>query len=164
MNTTIGIYKNHELAVAAVQTLKDANFPLDLLTIMGKDETEAIDEEMHIIPKNPVDKIGLATGTAIGTTLGILTGVGVFAIPGVGFLYGAGALVGAIAGFDFGLMGGGLASVLATIGVKDENAKKYEQALIQGKFLLIVHGSEQDVNVAKAVLRSAPTITELTDN
>ncbi len=132
MNTTIGIYKNHELAVAAVQKLKDSGFPLDLLTIMGKEESEVVDRDMHLSPKNPINTVGIATGTAIGAALGILTGVGLFAIPGVGFLYGAGALVGAIGGADFGILGGGLASVLATIGIKDENAKKYEQAFYTG--------------------------------
>ncbi len=154
MNTTIGIYDNHELAVDAVQKLKDSGFPTELLTIMGKAESEVIDKDMHITPKSPISLVGVGTGTAIGTALGILTGVGIFAIPGIGFLYGAGALVGALAGFDFGLLGGGLASVLTTIGVEDENAKKYHDALLQGKFLVIVHGSEDDVNLGKQILQA----------
>jgi hypothetical protein len=154
MNTAIGVYKNHQTAVAAIQKLKDAGFPLELLSVMGKEETEVVDADMHLIPKNPVNKVGLATGTVVGTALGILTGVGIFSIPGVGFLYGAGALIGAIGGFDFGLLGGGLASVLATIGVKNENAKKYEDALNQGKFILIVHGAEAEVSRGKAILHT----------
>ena len=101
MNATIGIYDNHELAVEAVQKLKDANYPVGQLSIMGLTETETIDEEMHIMPKSPIKPAGLGVGTVAGTAIGILTGVGIFAIPGLGFLYGAGALVGAIAGFDF---------------------------------------------------------------
>jgi hypothetical protein len=161
MNTTIGIYNNHELAVAAVQKLKDSNFPMNLLSIMGKGETEVVDDDLHLLPQNPISVAGIGTGTVIGTALGILTGVGLFAIPGIGFLYGAGALVGAIAGFDIGLLGGGIAAVLATIGVKDENAKKYHDALMEGKFLLIVHGSEADVNNAKAILHILGTHTDI---
>ncbi|GAA4463719.1 hypothetical protein GCM10023093_12800 [Nemorincola caseinilytica] len=162
MNTAIGIYNDHELAVAAVQKLKDSNYPLDRLTIMGKAETEVVDEEMHLVPRNPINLAGVGTGTAIGTALGILTGVGIFAIPGLGFLYGAGALVGAIAGFDFGLIGGGIASALTTIGVKDENEQKYHKALEAGKFLLIVHGSEEDVNNARAILHLHGTHNDIT--
>ena len=154
MSAAIGIYDNHEQAVDAVQKLKDANYPVGQLSIIGKAETEAVDEEMHITTKNPIKPAGLGVGTAAGTALGILTGVGIFAIPGLGWLYGAGALVGAIAGFDFGLIGGGIATVLATVGVKDENAKKYHDALEQGKFIVVAAGSEDDANKAKDLLHA----------
>src|ERR1043165_7253782 len=130
MNTVIGIYDDHELAVDAVRQLKGSGFPLGLVTIMGKAREEVIDEQMHIMEKSPINVVGVGTGTAIGAALGILTGVGIFALPGLGFLYGAGALVGAIAGIDFGLISGGIATVLTTIGVKDENAEKYHNALV----------------------------------
>lgn len=157
MNAAIGIYDNHELAVEAVEILKDENYPVSQLSIIGKAETEVIDEEMRITPKSPLKVAGLGAGTAIGTALGVLTGVGMFAIPGLGVLYGAGALVGAIAGFDFGLIGGGIASVLATVGVKEEQAKKYHDALSAGKFVVVVHGSELDVNRAKDLLHEHGT-------
>jgi hypothetical protein len=161
MNATIGIYDTHDLAVAAVEELKDAGFPVSELSIMGLAETEVIDNKMHILPKSNIKAGGLGVGTALGTTLGILTGVGIFAIPGLGFLYGAGALVGAIAGFDFGLMGGGIASALATVGVKDEVAKQYHDALAAGKFLVVVHGKDEDVNRAKGILHEHGTHDEL---
>jgi uncharacterized membrane protein len=154
MDSMIGIYDDHDTAVFAVQQLKDDGYPVQQLTIMGRAETEVVDAEMHITPKNPINIASLGTGTAIGTALGILTGVGIFAIPGLGFLYGAGALIGAIAGFDIGLIGGGIAAVLATIGVKDENARKYHDALEQGKFLVIVHGSADEVERAKDILQA----------
>ena len=157
MNATIGIYDNHDLAVGAVKDLKDSGYPVSQLSIMGIAETEAVDEEMHVTPKSPLKLAGLGAGTVIGTTLGILAGVGVFAIPGLGFLYGAGAIVGAIAGFDFGIIGGGIASALATVGVKDENLEKYHDALANGKFLVVAHGDEDDVAKAKILLHSRGT-------
>lgn len=153
MDAMIGIFDNHDKAVEAVQELKESNYPVNHITIMGKASTEVIDKDMHIMPKNPINVASLGTGTAIGTALGVLTGAGIFAIPGLGFLYGAGALIGAIAGFDFGLIGGGIAAVLATIGVKDENARKYHDALEQGKFLVIAHGDKDEVAKAKEILR-----------
>jgi hypothetical protein len=162
MHATIGIYDNHELAVEAVQQLKDSGYPVTQLSIMGKTETEVVtDENMHMIEKNPIKVAGVGTGTVIGTALGILTGVGVFAIPGLGFLYGAGAVVGAVAGFDFGLIGGGIASFLATLGVKDENAKKYHEALEKGKFIVIADGSKEDVERARDILHKHDTHHDL---
>jgi hypothetical protein len=164
MNATIGIYENHDLAVDAVKTLKDSGYPVSQLSIVGMAETEVVDDQMHIMPKNPLKVAGLGAGTLLGTALGVLTGVGVFAIPGLGFLYGAGALVGAIAGFDFGLIGGGIASALTTVGVKDENAQKYHDALAQGKFLVIAHGSEEEVNRAKDMMHQHGTHEDLTSH
>jgi len=152
MKATIGVYDTHEKALVAVKELKDAGFPVKQLSIIGKAETEGVDDEMHVVPKGGINPVGLGAGTVLGTTLGILTGVGLFAIPGVGFLFGAGALVGAIAGFDFGLIGGGIASVLTSVGINDEAIKKYSKELEEGKLLVIAHGSEDEVKHARNVL------------
>ena len=152
MKTTIGVYDNHEMALNAVVNLKNAGYPVTHVSIMGLTETEDIDEELRLTPHSPIKVAGLATGTIIGTTIGVLTGVGIFAIPGVGFLFGAGAVVGAIAGFDFGLIGGGLASVIATLGVQEDMAQKYHNDLVAGKFLLIIQGNREDAEEAKAIL------------
>lgn len=153
MNSAIGIYDSHDKALDAVKELKDADYPVKQLSIIGRADVEVVDEGMHIQSKNPLNLAGVGIGTTLGAALGILTGVGVFAIPGLGFLYGAGALVGAIAGFDFGLIGGGIASVLATIGIKDEDAEKYRQHLDQGKYLLVAQGSEDEVSKARKILQ-----------
>lgn len=164
MNTAIGVYEDHDMALEAVMKLKEEGFPVKQLSIMGLTETEVVDNEMHVMHKNPLKVAGLGTGVAVGTAVGILTGVGVFAIPGLGLLYGAGALVGAIAGFDFGLIGGGVASVLATLGVKDDIGKRYHSLLAAGKFLVIAHGEPEEVANAKNLLHNHGTHTELADH
>lgn len=163
MNAAIGIYDNHDKTVNAIIHLKETGFPVDQLSIIGLTETEVVDEENHIVPKTPIvaASVGLGTGVALGTAVGLLTGVGIFAIPGLGMLYGAGALVGAIAGFDFGLIGGGLAAVLATVGVKDTHAEKYHDLLVAGRFLLVAEGTEEEVHQAHQILQSHGGYTAL---
>jgi hypothetical protein len=161
MNSAIGTYDSHDLAVEAVQILKDSGYPVSHLSIMGLLDTESVDEQMHIFPKNKLKLGGVEAGTALGTTLGILTGVGIFAIPGVGFLFGAGALIGAIAGFDIGLLGGGIVSALVSAGVTDENAKKYHADLVAGKYLVLAHGTDEEVNKAKELLLAHGTHSQL---
>lgn len=161
MNATIGVYENHDLAVEAVRKLKDAGYPVSQMTIMGLMETEVVDDKMHVTPKSPINAAGLGAGTVLGTTLGVLTGIGMFAIPGVGVLYGAGALVGAIAGFDIGLIGGGLASALTTLGVHSDAAKKYHDDLVAGKYLVIAHGNKEHVAQAKDLLHGHGTHDEI---
>ena len=160
MNAAIGIYDNHELAVEAVEELKESGYPVEQLSIMGLTETEDVDKKMHIMPE-AIKPGELVAGTAIGTALGVLTGVGLFAIPGLGILCGAGALVGAFAGFDIGLIGGGIATALATVGVKSDLAKKYHDALVAGKFLVVAHGHQADVDKAKQLLGEHGTHNEL---
>lgn len=154
MKSAIGVYDSHDKAVEAVIQLKESGFPVKQLSIMGKAETEVVDDQLHVTPKDPIKIGGVGTGTALGATLGILTGVGLFAIPGLGFLYGAGAIVGAVAGFDIGLIGGGIASVLTTVGVKDDSLKKYHDDLEAGKFIVVAQGHEAEVNQARDILHA----------
>lgn len=161
MKTTIGIYENHDDAVEAVKKLQMQGYPIHNLSIIGKTEKEEIDDDMNITPKNPINPVGLGAGTAVGATVGILTGIGIFAIPGLGFLYGAGALVGALAGFDFGLIGGGVASVLTSIGLNEAPARKYERYLQEGKYLIIAQGTEEETKHAKELLHVHGTHKEL---
>ncbi len=161
MKATIGIYDTHEKALDAVVELKNAEYPLKHISIMGLTQTEIVDEEMHVTTKSPLNLKGLAAGTVLGTTAGILTGVGLVAIPGVGVLFGAGAVVGAVAGFDIGLIGGGLASVVATLGLHEDTSKKYHDELTAGKFLLIAQGTKAEVDDAINILTNHATHTSL---
>jgi uncharacterized membrane protein len=154
MNAAIGVYDSHDMAIEAVRELKESGYPVKQLSIIGKADVEVVDKELHVQSKNPINLAGVGIGTTLGATLGILTGVGLFAIPGLGFLYGAGALVGAIAGIDFGLIGGGVASVFATVGLKDEDTQKYQENLAEGKYLLVAQGSKDEVSNAIEVLNS----------
>lgn len=161
MNSAIGIYEDHDMALEAIAKLNDQGYPVNQLSIMGLTQTEVVDNEMHVMTKSPIKVAGLGTGVALGTTVGVLTGVGLFAIPGLGVLFGAGALVGAIAGFDFGLIGGGIASVLATMGVKDNIAEKYNTLLKAGKYIVIASGTQEEVLDAKKHLHAHATHSEL---
>jgi len=153
MKTTIGVYDTKEAAVAAAKELNKQGFSSKKLSVIGRvakgDADFLEDEEL-------MEKAGKRVGitTLIGSTVGILSGVGVFAIPGLGFIFGAGALMGAIAGFDIGLIGGGLISALSLTNIKGDIAKKYEEHLQEGKFLLIVQGNEEDVKKAHNLLEN----------
>jgi uncharacterized membrane protein len=154
MKSAVGVFDSHDKALEAVQVLKDAGYPVKQLSIIGKaDIEEVVDKELHVQSKNPLNLTGIGIGTTLGAALGVLTGAGVFLIPGLGFLYGAGALVGAIAGFDFGLIGGGVASVLATVGIEDEATKGYQKHLSEGKYLVVAQGNEAEVKNAMNVIQ-----------
>jgi len=161
MKATIGVYDTHEKAIEAVKELKNGGYPVKHLSIIGKLHTEHVDDKMHISEKSPLKLGGIEVGVGLGTTLGVLTGVGLFAIPGVGFLFGAGALVGAIAGFDFGLMGGGIASAFMNLGMEENLAKQYQADLEKGNYLVVAQGSAEEVQQAHEILTGHGTHTAL---
>lgn len=154
MKTTIGVYNTHQEAMEAVKELRKAGFPTKNLSVIGKVEQETDDIETTDMK---VAGTEVGAGVVIGSTVGILTGIGIFAIPGLGFLFGAGALAGAIAGFDIGLIGGGIISALTLSGIHDENAKHYEKQLREGKFLLIIQGTKEEAEQAQKILKSHGT-------
>ena len=162
MKSAIGVYDTHEKAIAAIEELKAANYPIRHLSILGKADKEVVaDEKAHIISENPIRPAALGVGVTLGLALGILTGAGVFLIPGFGFLFGAGAVAGAVAGLDAGLIGGGIATVLATLGVGDDVAKRYQADLNAGKFLLVAQGSDEEITNAKNLLDTHGTHQQL---
>ena len=151
MKSTIGVYKTHEKAVQALDTLKKANFPLKKVSLIGN--AELVNDHVHVKSRH-LPEIGASIGVAAGSVLGVLTGIGVFTIPGFGFLYGAGALVGAFAGFDMGAIGGGLLAIMAEYGVDEHEVVKYDEHLKNGKVMLIVQGDEAEIQNAKEILHT----------
>lgn len=151
MKTTIGVYDTKEAAVSAAKELTANGFSSKRLSVIGRVANEDAD---FLADESLMEKAGKRVGitTLIGSTVGILSGVGVFAIPGLGFIFGAGALMGAIAGFDIGLIGGGLISALSISNIKGDIAKQYDDHLQAGKFLLIVQGNEEEVKKAHEII------------
>lgn len=157
MKATIGVYDNHEVAMSAVEDLKNAGYPVSHISIIGVDSKEVMDNAMHLHKEDalsaPTVTIGgILTGIGVGAAIGTLTGVGVFAIPGLGALYFIGALGGSIAGGEMGMVGGGIVSALITQGMHESQAAKYEKELLAGKFILVAHDSHKQVVRAEEIL------------
>ncbi len=116
-NHIVGIYHSHTEAQEVIKNLVNDGFDAKKLSLIGR--AEEIEGNLHLTSnEKSYHAAPVAIGTSLGTVAGLLAGAGIFLIPGLGFLYGAGALVGAIAGFDFGLIGGGAVSIIA--GITDE--------------------------------------------
>lgn len=152
MESQIAIYDTHEKAVNAIKQLSHQDFPMDNVSLLG--QAEVIEDHIHIRSLDTVKKAPAVIGMGAGTLIGLLSGVGVFAIPGFGFLYGAGALVGLIAGLDLGLIAGGFISLLTYTGIKEEEVVKCQEHLKEGKFMVIVKGAKEEIEKAKRILHA----------
>lgn len=91
-----------------------------------------------------------------GGLWGLLFGSALFVIPGVGPLFAAGPLVAWIAGGLEGatLVGGmsALGAGLYGIGIPKDSVLSYETQIKAGKFVVIAHGTRDEVDKSQAIL------------
>lgn len=150
LNSSVGIYSSHGKAIAAVRKLQEEGFAVENISLVGRAKIE--DDHLHVTETETVLETTTAVGSVFGTILGTLAGMSLVAVPGLGVLYAAGALVGAVGGFSIGTASGGLAGVLLSLGIGKDGVLSYNQHLKAGKFLVVVHGTQAEVDKAHQVL------------
>jgi uncharacterized membrane protein len=149
MKKSVSIFDSHDEAVKALDELRESGVNMSKVSLIG--HAEIVNDHVHVKSNKALVAAPIATGTVVGTTLGLLTGIGLFAIPGLGVLFGAGAIVGALAGFQIGVATGGIATILVDLGVKDDHIA-YEQHLKEGRFLLFYDGSEEEIGHVERII------------
>jgi hypothetical protein len=124
-----------------VATEKTTDRPIDLDTDENRAKETAVD--------------GAIAGSTIGGVAGLLVGLGALAIPGVGPVMLAGAAATAIAtaisGGVIGAAAGSLTGGLVGLGIPEDRAKIYDDRITEGGYLVIVEGSDVDINLAKSI-------------
>ncbi len=151
----VAVYNTHPEAEAAVKKLQVAGFEMKKLSIVGKD----YHTEEHVVGYyNTGDRMKAwgKIGAFWGGLWGILFGAAFFIIPGIGPVVMAGPLVAYLVGaLEGAAVVGGLSALggaLASIGIPKNSVIKYEMALKADKFLLIAHGTPDEVNRAKSII------------
>lgn len=103
----------------------------------------------------PIDKIqhGAAGATAICSVAGgVVAGLTTLAFPAFS---GAVVLIGMAAGAFYGAVSGGLLSNEIGITLPEEQAKHYSELLEQGNYLVVLKGTEPDIDRAESILKAA---------
>jgi uncharacterized membrane protein len=156
----VAIYNTHTEAEEAVKELQRSGFDMTQLSIVGKD----YHTEDHVVGYyNTGDRMKAwgRMGAFWGGLWGLLLGAAFFAIPGIGPVAIAGPLVSWIVGaLEGAVVVGGLSALgagLASIGIPRDSILKYETALKADKFLLIAHGTPEQVDHAKTILDRTST-------
>lgn len=153
----IGIYGTHSDAEAAVKKLERSGFDMKRLSIVGKD----YHSEDHVVGYyNTGDRMKAwgKMGAFWGGLWGILFGAAFFVIPGIGPIVVAGPFVSALVGaLEGAVVVGGLSALgagLVSIGIPKDSVIKYETALKADKFLLVAHGTGEEVAKAEGILKT----------
>lgn len=162
LNTTVAIYDTHTEAESAVKELQRAGFDMKKLSIVGRD----YHTEEHVVGYyNTGDRMKAwgKLGAFWGGLWGLLFGAAFFAIPGIGPVLVAGPLVGwIVATLEGAAVVGGLSALgaaLYSIGIPKNNVLEYETEIRGGKFLVVAHGTTDDVSKAKEILKTTGAAT-----
>ncbi len=151
----VGLFSNHQDAESAVKELQKSGFDMKKLSVVGKDYHT---EENVVGYYNTGDRMATwgKLGLFWGWIWGVLFGSAFFIIPGIGAVMVGGPLVSWIIGaLETAVVIGGftaLGGALASIGIPKDSVLRYETALKADKFMLIVHGTVQEVEKAKNIL------------
>jgi len=153
----VGIYNKHSEAEEAVKKLEKAGFDMKKLSIVGKD----YHSEEHVVgyynAGNRMKAWG-KMGAFWGGLWGILFGAAFFVIPGIGPIVVAGPLVSVLVGaLEGAVVVGGLSALgagLFSIGIPKNSVIKYETALKADKFLLVAHGTADEVAKATDIIKT----------
>jgi len=157
-NSAVGIFNSHIQAEDAVKELQRGGFDVKKLSIVARD----YHTDEHVVGYyNTGDRMAYwgKQGAFWGGLWGLLFGSAFFFVPGIGPLVIAGPLVGWFVGaLEGAAVVGGLSALgagLYGMGIPRDSILRYETAIKSGKFVLIYHGTPEEVENAKRILDAA---------
>jgi len=153
----VAVFPTQLEAEKAVERLVDKDFPMDMLSILGKSES-AGDDVLGIYYTGVGERMKGwgARGALWGGIWGLLAGAaGVFMIPGLGAVLAAGPVVEAIAGAIAGaaVTGGAMAGAAALsqlavalrrMGIPEKRLRGLHEAVDRGRYVVILRCGEVD--------------------
>jgi hypothetical protein len=172
MTVTISrLYDSYTAALEAVRNLESAGVPHSDISIVSNNSENWYSSETSTTrdrapSRNDIvdrdhdgrdDRVegaeaGAGIGGAAGGVVGLLTGLGLMAIPGVGPVVAAGWLVSAAAGAAAGGVAGGLLGALTQAGASSEDAYVYAEGVRRGGTLVSARVPDADRSRCEAIL------------
>jgi uncharacterized membrane protein len=160
-NSTVAIFRDHTGAEHAVKELQKAGFDIKKLSVVGKD----YHSDEHVVGYyNTGDRMRYwgKLGAFWGGLWGLLFGSALFLVPGIGPIVVGGPIVTWIIGALQGAaIVGGISAVgaaLYSIGIPKDSVLRYETSLKANKFLLVVHGTADEVERASSILQGTDAL------
>jgi len=149
------VFNTHVEAEQAIQSLSRAGFDMKKLSLIGKGyHTE--EHPLGFYTTRDRIKTWGGMGAFWGGIWGLLFAPAVFFLPGLGLMAMAGPIaVALVSGLEGAVVVGGISALgaaLTQIGVPKDQVIKYETALKVDKYVLLVHGSADEVAKVHTVL------------
>src|SRR5579862_4683226 len=156
--SVVAVFGQNSAAEKAIKELKDGGFDIKKLAVVGRDyQTES--DVVGFYNTGDRMKYWGKWGAFWGGLWGLLFGSAFLIIPGIGPVVAAGSIVSwIIAGLEGAVAVGGLSALgagLFSIGVPKNSVLKYETSIKAGKFVLVAHGTTQEVAKARDMLKTS---------
>lgn len=154
-NSVIAVFPDHQTAEAAVKKLTDSGFEMKHLSVVGKGYHT---EEKVVGFYNIGDRIKFwgTRGAFWGGLWGLFFGGLFLTIPLVGHVVVLGYLAAtAFSAVEGAVVTGGLGALgaaLYSIGIPKDSVLQYETAIKSDSFLVMAHGSTEEMARAKGIL------------
>jgi uncharacterized membrane protein len=160
-DSVVAVYHTHTDAEAAIKELQQSGFNMKNLSIVGKE----YHTEEHVVGYyNAGDRMKYwgGNGAFWGGFWGLLFGSAFFYVPGIGPLLMAGPIVASIvATLESAVAVGGLSALgagLYSLGIPKDTILKYETAIKSNKFLVIAHGTADELAKAKRIMHAGELV------
>jgi hypothetical protein len=145
------VFSDVDAAERAVTSLAEQNFPLERVSLVAK-EVQSPDQVNGFVSTGDSSTDPEARGSWSGGLFGLLDGAAVLFIPGAGTLVVLGPLSAGAVGVAEGVYLGGSVGALLGHFIVTEELSRYESLVDEGNALLVVHGTEEEVDRAEQVL------------
>lgn len=162
MKTVTGLFDNYEDASDAVGELEASGVPHADISIVANNSENWYDDDDDTSKAAEDAAGGAGVGAVIGGAGGLLTGLGLMAIPGVGPVVAAGWLaataVGAVSGAVVGGAAGGIVGALTDSGVPEKDAHVYAEGVRRGGTLVTAKVSDELAEEAERILGQSNSV------
>ncbi|PSB06438.1 hypothetical protein C7B76_29610 [filamentous cyanobacterium CCP2] len=158
-----GIFLHRRKLESALDELNQSNFPMDQVSVIAKEMDEDVDlrgaEAANQVGDQEIDEASnVATDAVNNATWGtLLVGMTSLSLFGAGPILAAGslgaALITGVAGSGMeALAVNDLVNAMKTLGIPEDKARFYTDRVIQGNYLLMIQGSEDQIQQAEVSL------------
>ena len=157
-SSVVAVFSQHSTAENAIKELKGGGFDIKKLAVVGRDYQT---EEDVVGFYNTGDRMKYwgKWGAFWGGLWGMLFGAAFLIIPGVGPVVAAGSVVTwIIAALEGAVVVGGLSALgagLYSLGIPKDSVVRYETSIKAGKFVLVAHGTAEEVAKARDLLKTS---------
>jgi hypothetical protein len=156
VQTVTALYDTYDFAVSAVDALEAAGIPHSDISLVSNNVDNRYHKDQPTHAGEDAGK-GAGIGAAVGGVGGLLTGLGLLAIPGIGPVVAGGWLVataaGAVTGAVVGGAAGGLVGSLTGAGVPEHDANFYAEGVRRGGTLVTARVDDARATMAREILQ-----------
>ncbi len=157
-NAVVAVYDSHDSAESAIKKLAEASIPMEKLSVIGKGYHT---DEKVVGFYNTGDRMKLwgKFGAFWGGLWGLMAGGLYLTVPAIGPVVVLGHIAAMVfVGIEGAVVAGSasaLGAALFSIGIPKDTILQYEQAIKADGFLVLVHGTADEVEHARTILKTS---------